>query len=113
MITIYGIKNCDSVKKARGWLEERGLDYQFHDFKTAGVPAEKLEGWLADFGWKQVINRRSKSWRELTPDVRAHMDNRQALDAAIETPTLIKRPIVEQNNRILIGFDPQQFEQLT
>ena len=112
MITVYGIPNCDSVKKARRWLDEQSLPYQFHDLRRDGVPKEPLEHWINTFGWAEILNRRSKSWRELDPDIRAQMDNTRAYTAALEQPTLIKRPIVTTDTQVLVGFDPQKFEQL-
>ena len=111
MITVYGIPNCDSVKKARAWLNEQGLDYQFHDFKKAGVPAKRLDAWLERFGWETVINRRGTSWRRLPDEERDAMDTDRAREAAIANPSLIKRPVVESGEQMLIGFDADQWQE--
>ena len=111
MITVYGIPNCDAVRKARSWLAERGLGYEFHDFKKAGVPTERLDQWLAHFGWERVINRRGTSWRRLPAGEREAMDTERARDAALANPSLIKRPVVEHDGRMLIGFDADQWQE--
>lgn len=111
MITVYGIPNCDTVRKARAWLAEQGLEYHFHDFKKAGVPEEQLDDWLARFGWETVINRRGTSWRRLPADKRETMDAAHARQAALANPSLIKRPVVEHNGNTLIGFSADDWQE--
>lgn len=111
MITVYGIPNCNSVKKARSWLDEQGLAYRFHDFKKAGVPEERLDDWLARFGWETVINRRGTSWRRLSAEDREAMNLDRAREAALANPSLIKRPVVEGDDTALIGFDADQWQE--
>ena len=111
MITVYGIPNCDTVKKARAWLAERGLEYEFHDFKKAGVPADRLTEWLERFGWETVINRRGMSWRRLPAEEREAMDSARARAAALANPSLIKRPVVETGESMLIGFDADDWQE--
>jgi len=111
MITVYGIPNCDTVRKARAWLAEQGLDYRFHDFKKTGVPEEQLDDWLERFGWETVINRRGMSWRRLPAGDREAMDRTRAREAALANPTLIKRPVVEHGGTILIGFNADDWQE--
>ncbi|MFN2381079.1 MAG: ArsC family reductase [Guyparkeria sp.] len=111
MITVYGIPNCDTVKKARAWLTAQGLEYRFHDFKKAGLPEERLADWLARFGWETVINRRGTSWRRLPTEEREAMDAARARAAALANPSLIKRPVVERGEQTLIGFDADDWQE--
>lgn len=106
-ITLYGIPNCDTVKKARAWLAEHGHAHQFHDFKKAGVPADRLNAWLAAAGWETLLNRRGTAWRALPDEVKAAVADtasaRQVMSAHAST---IKRPVVEwADGRITVGFD--------
>ncbi len=111
MITVYGIPNCDTVKKARAWLAEQGLGYHFHDFKKAGVPKAQLDDWLERFGWETVINRRGTSWRRLPADKRETMDAARACEVALANPGLIKRPVVESDGNTLIGFNADEWQE--
>ncbi len=104
MVTLYGIKNCDTVKKARQWLDKREIDYQFHDFKTDGLPAEFVQKWLDELGWEALINKRSTSWRRLNPETRASMNIVSAKAAVLEQPTLIKRPLLDTGHTVYTGF---------
>jgi arsenate reductase len=110
MITLYGIPNCETVKKARTWLAEQGLDYRFHDFRKAGVPAERLDDWLERFGWETVINRRGTSWRRLPAEQREAMNNTRAREAALANPSLIRRPVLEHEGTTLIGFSTDDWQ---
>lgn len=111
MITVYGIRNCDTVRKARAWLDEQGLEYRFHDYKKDGVPAERLDDWLERFGWETVINRRGMTWRRLPAEEREAMDGERAREAALANASLIKRPIVEHDGETLVGFDPDTWQE--
>lgn len=111
-ITLYGIPNCDTVKRARQWLDAAGLAYQFHDFKKAGVPAPELQRWLAELGWEKVINRSGTSWRKLDDAQKAAVvDAASAARLAQEQPSVIKRPVVHwADDRLSIGFNEALFE---
>ena len=111
MIIVYGIRNCDTVRKARTWLDEQGLDYRFHDFKKEGVPADRLDDWLGRFGWESVINRRGTTWRRLPAEEREAMDTERARKAALDNASLIKRPIVEHDGETLVGFDAEAWQE--
>lgn len=112
MITLYGIKNCDTVKKARKWLENNGIEYRFHDFREDGMDSVPLESWVKEFGWQEVLNRRSTSWRALGDEQKNRMDDEAALALAVETPTLIKRPVTVSGNTTLFGFKEAAFSEL-
>jgi len=113
MITVYGIKNCDTVKKARKWLEQNNVDYTFHDFRENGMDSVPLSEWLTEFGWEQVLNRRSTSWRALDDAQKDAMDNTSAAALASETPTLIKRPVMIANGETLFGFKADDYARVT
>jgi Spx/MgsR family transcriptional regulator len=106
-ITLYGIPNCDTVKKARAWLDENGVAVQFHDFKKAGVPAARLDAWLKAVGWERLLNRKGTSWRKLDETLReATVDAASARRVMLDQPSVIKRPVVEwADGRITVGFD--------
>ena len=104
---VYGIKNCDTVKKARKFLNEAGVGHEFHDYKKEGVDPGKLEQFVAEFGWEAVLNRRGTSWRKLDDDIKdAVTDAAGAIAVMCENTSTIKRPIVEGETRNFIGFDP-------
>jgi arsenate reductase len=106
MITVYGIPNCDTVKKARAWLTEHGVVHHFHDFKKQGVSESELDRWLAAVGWESVINRKGTTWRQLDEAVRAGVtDVASARAVALANPSLIKRPVVQWTDGITVGFD--------
>lgn len=113
MTTIYGISNCDSVRKARKWLEAEGIDFDFHDFRRQGLSAEQVARWCAAAGLDQVLNKRGTSWRQL-PDEQKALTEQAALQALLlEHPTLIKRPVLElDDGRIEIGFKAERYAAL-
>ena len=107
MIILYGIANCDSVKKARDWLKAQGLAHEFHDFKKAGVPADRLAVWASALGWQKLLNRQGTTWRKLDPQEQASAVDAVSAQALMRAqPSLIKRPVVEWGNRTTVGFDP-------
>jgi Spx/MgsR family transcriptional regulator len=106
MIILYGIPNCDTVKKARAWLTDQGLTYKFHDFKKAGVPADRLAAWESELGWEKLLNRKGTTWRKLDPAEQASAVDAASAQALMRAqPSLIKRPVVEWGNRSTVGFD--------
>lgn len=111
--TLYGIPNCDTVKRARAWLDAHALPYHFHDFKKAGVPGEALDRWLAAVGWETLVNRRGTTWRGLDESTRASVvDAASAHRVLTAHPSLIKRPVVEWNGttNVTTGFDASAWE---
>ncbi|MBN9367538.1 MAG: ArsC family reductase [Comamonadaceae bacterium] len=113
-ITVYGIPNCDTVKKARAWLSAQGVDYQFHDFKKQGVPAERLPQWIAALGWEKLVNRQGTTWRKLDAAAQARVqDAASAMALMREQPSVIKRPVVEwPSGAITAGFDSARWSEL-
>ena len=110
-ITVYGIPNCDSVKKARTWLTDQGLAYTFHDFKKQGVPAEELAQWVAAAGWQTVLNRKGTTWRKLEAATQAAVvDSASAQALMCEQTSVIKRPVIAwPSGKITVGYTPEQW----
>ncbi|RMG54674.1 MAG: arsenate reductase [Gammaproteobacteria bacterium] len=113
MIDLYGITNCDTVRKARRWLEEHGVDYRFHDFRKEPPNRDQISRWLNVVGDKVLVNRRGQTWRRLPEDVRAALDPDKVVDLLMEHPTLIKRPVVElEDGTVEVGFSEARYEEL-
>jgi arsenate reductase len=112
MVRIYGIKNCDTMKKAFALLDKRKVAYEFHDYKKDGVPAAKLAAWAKRAGWEELANMRGPTWRKIPDSEKQELDETRALQLLQENSSAIKRPIVEAGDRLLIGFDPAQLEKL-
>ncbi len=115
-ITLYGIRNCDTVKKARLWLDTHGMAYTFHDFKTHGVPPERLDHWLARAGWEKLLNRKGTTWRQLDPATQAAaQDERGARAVMLEHPSTIKRPVVQwggpSSADVSVGFKADDWDE--
>lgn len=113
MIVLYGIPNCDTVKKARAWLQAHGVAYRFHDFKKDGVPADRLEFWLTRLDGSTLVNRQGTTWRKLAPaDQTAVRDAASAAALMQREPSVIKRPVVDWGTQTTVGFDPAVWEAL-
>lgn len=106
---LYGIRNCDTVKKARKWLDDSDLSYNFHDFKKDGLSSEQLERWERAVGWETLINRRGTTWRKLPDEVRDSISAQSAHDVMFDNPSIIKRPVVENGNDVLVGFNADEW----
>lgn len=111
-VTVFGIPNCDTVKKARAWLSEHGVSYVFHDFKKQGVPSELLPQWLAAVGWQTLVNRKGSTWRKLDAAIQASVVDADSAVAAIErNASVVKRPVVAwPSGQITVGFDAVQWQ---
>ena len=111
-ITVHGIVNCDTVKKAHAWLQERAIAYEFHDFKKQGLPPEKVDRWIAATGWEALVNRRGTTWRQLDDASRAAVVDAASAHALMQgNASVVKRPVVEWGDgRITVGFDPTLWE---
>jgi arsenate reductase (glutaredoxin) len=108
MTTLYGIPNCDTVKKARAWLTEHGVEYDFHDFKKQGVPATELNGWLKAVGWETLVNRKGTTWRKLDEATRAAVvDVASAKALMLANASVIKRPVVQWADGVTVGFNAE------
>src|SRR5579883_2152439 len=108
-ITIYGIKNCDTMKKARAWLDSHGVSYSFHDYKAAGAPKEKLKAWCEQLGWETLLNRAGTTFRALPDSDKAGLNARKALALMLAQPSMIKRPVLEAGTKLLVGFRPEVY----
>ncbi|MFN4017173.1 MAG: ArsC family reductase [Reyranella sp.] len=112
MTTIYGIKNCDTMKKARAWLDKKGVTYDFHDYKVAGVEAARLEGWVRKVGWEVLLNRAGTTFRKLPDSDKEDLTERKAIALMVAQPSMIKRPVLEVGAKLVVGFKPDQYEAL-
>ncbi|QIA76456.1 ArsC family reductase [Rodentibacter caecimuris] len=110
MITVYGIKNCDTVKKALKWLADHNIEYKLHDYRIDGLDTAFLQQAEAQFGWENLVNKRSTTWRNLDEEIKKNLSKTTALSVLAENPTLIKRPIIMQDNKALIGFNEKEYE---
>lgn len=108
-LCLYGIKACDTMKKARTWLDERGLRYSFHDYKVVGIDRASLEKWCAEHGWDKVLNRAGTTFRKLPDEHKADLDQARAIDLMLVQPSMIKRPVLDLGSRTLLGFKPELY----
>ena len=107
--TIYGIRNCDTMKKARAWLEAHGVDYAFHDYKIEGIDRATLEKWTRTVGWEVLLNRAGTTFRKLPEDAKQNIDERKAIKLMLEQPSMIKRPVLERGRTLLVGFTEDRY----
>ena len=110
--TLYGIANCDTIRQARAWLQQHGVDHEFHDYRKHGLDAELLERLAGELGWEAMLNRRGTTWRKLPEALRDRIDRESALRAMLDQPALIRRPILEHAGRCYLGFSPGDYEEL-
>lgn len=108
-ITLYGIKACDTMNKARTWLDEHGVAYQFHDYKVSGIDAASLNKWCSEHGWETVLNRAGTTFRKLDDAAKADLDQDKAIGLMLAQPSMIKRPVLDLGPRRLVGFKPEQY----
>lgn len=109
-ITIYGIKNCDTMKKARAWLDKHGVDYSFHDYKAAGIDKDHLARWSNKVGWETLLNRAGTTFRKLPDAEKANLTEKKAMALMLAQPSMIKRPVLEVRGKLLVGFKPESYE---
>lgn len=112
MTTIYGIKNCDTMKKAMQWLNDHGIDHQFHDYKKSGLTEQQLKGWVQQVGWEILVNTRGTTWRKLPESERENLDEAKAIPLMLANLSLIKRPVLEHNSALHVGFSANEYEQI-
>jgi arsenate reductase (glutaredoxin) len=110
-VTIYGIKNCDTMKKARAWLDGRGIAYAFHDYKSAGVERSVLRCWAREAGWETLLNRAGTTFKALPEPDKQGLTEAKAIALMAAQPSMIKRPVLETGGTLLVGFKPEQYEQ--
>jgi arsenate reductase len=109
MITLYGIRNCDTVKKARAWLDARGIVYDFHDYKKAGIDSARLGAWAAELGWGKLLNRAGTTFRKLPEADKADLDGDKAIALMLAQPSMIRRPVLDLGGRRLLGFSAEAY----
>ena len=107
--TLYGIPNCDTVKKARVWLDQHDVAYAFHDYKKVGIDRPRLEAWVAEHGWEVVLNRAGTTFRALPDADKANLDASRAIDLMLAQPSMIKRPVLDLGDRTMVGFKPERY----
>ncbi|MFT4763671.1 MAG: arsenate reductase [Oleispira sp.] len=111
MITMFGIKNCDTIKKARKWLEAEGIDYQFHDYKKDGLSVDMLNTWVKDLGWEALVNKRGTTWRKLPEEVKESIDQAAAIQVMLDNTSIIKRPLlIDDAQHKLLGFNAEDYQ---
>lgn len=108
-ITIYGIPNCDTMRKARTWLSEHGVTAVFHDYRKNGIERALLAGWVAELGWEKLLNRSGTTFRKLAPELREDLDAERAIALMLEHPAMIRRPVLEGPGLLLVGFRPDEY----
>jgi len=108
-VTIYGIKNCDTMKKARAWLDAKGVDYAFHDYKTAGIDKKRLEDWSKAVGWETLLNRAGTTFRKLPEADKEGLNAAKAIKLMLDQPSMIKRPVLDTGKGLLVGFKPDDY----
>jgi arsenate reductase len=111
-VTIYGIKNCDTMKKARAWLDKRGVGYTYHDYKTQGVEKAGLESWAKKVGWETLLNRAGATFRKLPDKDKENVTEKKAIALMLAEPSMIKRPVLNVGGRLTVGFKPEVYEKL-
>jgi len=109
-ITMYGIKNCDTIKKARTWLDDHGLGYEFHDYKVVGIDRKTLKGWADTVGWEVLLNRAGTTFRKLSDAERGDIDEAKAIALMEAQPSMIKRPVLDADGKLLVGFKPDIYQ---
>ncbi len=110
-VTIHGIKACDTMKKARAWLDGHGIEYAFHDYKVAGIQRAELEDWVGRVGWETLLNRSGTTFRKLPPEDRDNLDAAKAIGLMLAQPSMIKRPVLDWGGQLVVGFKPAFYEQ--
>jgi arsenate reductase len=110
--TIHGIKNCDTMKKARTWLESHDIEYELHDYKAVGIGRDTLAGWVEKVGWEVLLNRAGTTFRGLPDPKKKDLDARKAIALMLEQPSMIKRPVLERGKTLLVGFSPEKYAAL-
>jgi arsenate reductase len=110
-ITIYGIRNCDTMKKARAWLDSHGVAYSFHDYKTEGIERERLARWAKEVGWETLLNRAGATFRKLDEADKEKLGEMKAIALMLAQPSMIKRPVLDLGGKLLVGFKPELYQQ--
>jgi arsenate reductase len=111
-VTMYGIRNCDTVKKARAWLQEHRVAFDFHDYKSAGIDRDRIASWAEELGWERLLNRSGTTFRKLADEQKQDLNEAKAIELMEQQPSMIRRPLIEKDGRLLVGFDPERYRQV-
>jgi Spx/MgsR family transcriptional regulator len=111
-VTLYGIPNCDTMKKARKWLDEHAIEYQFHDYKKHGLDESTLRDWVRELGWEALLNRRGMMWRKLDENTKKTIDEQSAIQVMLNTPSIIKRPLLDTGKKRYVGFSESLYQEI-
>ena len=111
-ITMYGIANCDTIKKAKTWLSDNNIEFTFHDYRKQGLDQNQLEQWVDELGWETLLNRRGTTWRKLEDSIKDNIDHDSAISVMINNPAIIKRPLLDNNGQLTCGFKADQYQTL-
>lgn len=109
-VTVYGISNCDTIKKAKSWLDKKGVEYSFHDYRKQGLEISQLNNWVDALGWEPLLNKRGTTWRKLSDEVKANVDRASAIEIMLENPSIIKRPLLDRNSKLHLGFSDSLYQ---
>lgn len=112
MTTLYGIKNCDTIRKARRWLADNDIEYRFHDVRADGITRKDLQQWMKSLDWDKLLNRRGTTWRNLPAELRDNINKASATDVMLENPAIIKRPVLEHGGRLYLGFSTDSYQSI-
>jgi len=112
MIKIYGIPNCDTMKKALKWLDKNNLKYEFHDYKKLGVPENNLKSWVKTAGWEIILNKRGTTWRKLDENIKNNINDTSSIQVMLDNPSAIKRPVLESGRILIVGFKEEEYKTL-
>lgn len=112
MTILYGIPNCDTMKKARKWLDDHNIDYTFHDYKKQGAPEKELKKWIKQLGWEALLNTRGTTWRKLDEATRSSINEKKAVEIMLENPSIIKRPVLDIDGQYHAGFNEETYKKL-
>jgi Spx/MgsR family transcriptional regulator len=110
MVTLYGIPNCDTIKKARNWLKQHEIDYRFHDYRKDGLEQAQLQAWCDELGWEALLNKRGTTWRQLPEETKSSVDQAAAIELMLEYPAMIKRPLLDLGNVRKLGFKEADYQ---
>ena len=111
-VTLYGISNCDTIKKARNWLTQHQVEFSFHDYRKQGLDPALLKHWVEVLGWETLLNKRGTTWRQLSPEVQSSIDKAAAIDIMLDNPAIIKRPLLVKDEKRYVGFSDDTYSQI-
>jgi arsenate reductase (glutaredoxin) len=112
LVTVYGIRNCDTIKKARQWLDGQSVEYRFHDYRSDGITEDMLTSWVDQLGWESLLNRRGTTWRKLPDAIKDNIDHNSAIQLMLENSAIIKRPLLVHGEVLVLGFDESKYQEI-